>query len=69
MAHTATLSCQACRADFPSQMPLTRMGSLGSTLMFMVEQCPACGDVATYLRWQYRVEVASAAAGAPASAA
>lgn len=64
MAHTATLSCQTCRADFPSQMPLTRMGSLGSTLMFLVEQCPACGEVATYLRWQYRVGTRSSTGAA-----
>ena len=56
MALTATLTCQACLGDFASQMPLTRNGSLGSTLMFMAEQCPACGDVATYLRWQYRLD-------------
>lgn len=62
MAHSATLQCQACLGSFASQMPLTRSGSLGSTLMFMVEQCSACGDVATYLRWQYRLDASASAA-------
>ena len=52
MAHHATLECQACQAEFVSQLPLTRSGSVGSTLMFIAEQCPLCDTVATYLRWQ-----------------
>jgi hypothetical protein len=66
MAQTATLQCQSCLGSFASEMPLSRSGSLGSTLMFMAEQCPACGHVATYLRWQYRLDTAGAA---PVSAA
>ena len=62
MAQQATLQCQACLGEFASQMPLTRSGSLGTTLMFMAEQCPACGNVATYLRWQYRVAASTSAA-------
>lgn len=58
MAQQATLTCQACSHDFTSQMPLTRSGSLGTTLMFLAENCTNCGDVATYMRWQYRIESA-----------
>lgn len=56
----ATLECQACLADFRSQMPLSHRGLLGSSLMFLVEQCPHCGDTSAYMRSAYRSEPAPA---------
>lgn len=48
-----TLQCQACNEAFEAELPLTRRALARSRIMFLVEQCTACGDTRAYMRTAY----------------
>jgi hypothetical protein len=53
MTEHPILECEACQRNFEAQLPLTRRSLACSGLMFLVEQCPHCGDSRAYLRTAY----------------
>lgn len=53
MADHASLECTGCHLDFPAALPLSRAALARSRIVFLVEQCPACGQAFAYQRGDY----------------
>src|SRR5687767_3882567 len=49
----ATVTCGSCERVFDAAMPLSRAGLARSSLMFLVEVCPHCAEVHSYLKSDY----------------
>lgn len=54
MDHHPTVTCTACERPFSADIPMSRQALAASSLMFLVEVCPHCDAVRTYLRSDYR---------------
>jgi hypothetical protein len=53
----ATVTCGSCERVFDAAMPLSRAGLARSSLMFLVEVCPHCAEVHSYLKSEYSFEL------------